>query len=212
MKGFLKTIIVISLNIFALNINAETYRGLEIAPEVNTPANSRAQYKHWLDTDNDGANTRLEVLDQESWYLVTWEERSNGDWKIEDGLWFCPYTGKTSFEPSDIDIDHMIPLKEVHQSGGHAWTPQMKQYYANDLSDPNTLIAVDDSSNQSKGHRDPADWLPPNRSYWCEYLTNWVDVKKKWDLTVDQAEVNALKEGFRVCKKYMNGDKLEGRH
>ena len=208
----MKGCVFISLLFLSGILNAETYRGLEITPEVNSPSYQRSLYKHWIDADNDGVNTRLEVLDQESWYLVTWEEKNNGDWRIEDGLWICPYTGKTSFVPSDFDIDHMVPLKEVHQSGGHAWTSQMKQDYANDLSNPNTLIAVDDSSNQSKGHRDPAEWLPPNRSYWCQYLTNWVEVKKKWDLTVDQAEVDALKKGFQVCDKYKNGDKLGGRH
>ena len=208
MKGF----IFISLLIITGNINAETYRGLEISPEVNTPAYSRSQYKHWIDADNNDVNTRFEVLDEESWYLVTWDEKSNGDWFVVDGLWNCPYTGKSYTDPSDIDIDHMVPLKEVHQSGGHAWSNEKKQAYANDLNDPKTLVAVKDSSNQSKGHKDPAEWLPPNRAYWCEYLENWVSVKKNWNLTVDQAEVDALKEGFKVCKKYINGDKLEGRH
>ena len=191
--------------------SAETYRGLTIAPEINTPIYDRNGYGDWIDENDDGADTRQEVLDQESWYLVDWIEIGS-KWKVEEGLWFCPYTGRTTYDPSDVDIDHMVPLKEVHQSGGHAWNAQRKQDYANDLDNPNTLIAVDDSSNISKLDRDPANWLPPNRSYWCEYLTAWIDVKKKWDLTVDQAEVDALKEGFKVCDKYKNGDKLEGRH
>ena len=211
MKGFHR-IIIIGFITYSFSIYAETYRGLEVTPEVNTPAYSRSQYKHWIDEDGDGVNTRLEVLDRDSWYLVTWDEKPNGKLYIEDGLWICPYTGKSYFEPSDIDIDHMVPLKEVHQSGGYAWSKEKKRAYANDLSDTRTLVAVDDSSNQSKGHRDPAEWLPPNRAYWCEYLTKWVSVKDKWNLTVDQTEVDALKEGFRVCDKYKNGDKLVGRH
>ena len=208
MKGLRLSIILL---IFVTNINAETYRGLEITPEVNSPVYDRDDYEHWIDADDNGADTREEVLDQESWYLVDWVEVGS-KWKVEEGLWLCPYTGRTTYDPSDVDIDHMIPLKEVHQSGGHAWDAKRRKDYANDLDNPNALIVVDDSSNKSKLDRDPANWLPPNRSYWCEYLTAWVDVKKKWDLTVDQAEVDALKKGFKVCKEYINGDKLEGRH
>ena len=204
------TFIILSF-IITPNLFAETYKGLEITPEVNSPVYDRDDYKHWIDADDNGADTREEVLEQESQYLVDWIEKGS-KWKVEEGLWFCPYTGRTTYDPSDIDIDHMIPLKEVHQSGGHAWNAQRKQDYANDIDNPNTLIAVDDSSNISKLDRDPANWLPPNRSYWCEYLTAWVNVKKKWDLTVDQAEVDALKKGFKACDKYKNGDKLEGRH
>ena len=67
-------------------------------------------------------------------------------------------------------------------------------------------------ANISKGARDPASWMPPNRSYWCKYLADWVSVKKKWGLAMDIKEVDAIKKGRKVCKKYKSGDKLEGRH
>jgi len=54
--------------------------------------------------------------------------------------------------------------------------------------------------------------MPPNRSYWCKYIEDWVSVKKKWGLAMDQDEVEAIKEGRKVCKKYKSGDALEGRH
>ena len=54
--------------------------------------------------------------------------------------------------------------------------------------------------------------MPPNRSYWCQYLNDWVEVKKHYELSVDADEVEALKTGFANCDKYKSGDKLEGRH
>jgi hypothetical protein len=35
----------------------------------------------------------------------------------------------------------MLPRKEAHESMGHAWDAYRKRDFANDPSDPNTLIA-----------------------------------------------------------------------
>ena len=51
---------------------------------------------------------------------------------------------------------------------------------ANDLDDPDTLIAVDRGLNRQKGGaKDPAEWLPPNQAYQAEYARAWVTVKLK---------------------------------
>ena len=80
----------------------------------------------------------------------------------------------------------------MHRSGGHDWTPAQRQRYANDLSNPNTLIAVSASANRSKSDRDPARWLPPNRAYRCEYLKTWVELKRYWRLAADAMEKEFL--------------------
>lgn len=185
-----------------------TFKGLTIAPEVNSPVYKRSQWKHWIDEDGDGEDARQEVLITESYVRVGLDN----DGKVRSGFWVGPYCGFVTTDPGDIQIDHMIPLKETHQSGGHAWTKAKKQAYANDLTDAQHLIATKGGCNGSKGARDPAEWMPPNRTYWCQYLDDWVAIKQRWSLTVDQAEVDALKVGFRVCAKYKAGDKLEGRH
>lgn len=64
----------------------------------------------------------------------------------------------------------------------------------------------------SKADRDPAEWLPPNRAFWCRYLEDWLVVKRRWGLSMDAAETAALQQGLDVCALYENGDKLEGRH
>lgn len=79
--------------------------GLTIAPEVNTPQYKRGMYKHWIDADGDGLDTRQEVIAEE---------------KLAGTLWVGSYTGKVTIIPNDLDVDHMVPLKEAHKSGGHS--------------------------------------------------------------------------------------------
>ena len=54
-------------------------------------------------------------------------------------------------DASLLDIDHLVPLKEAHESGGFDWDADRRRDYANDLSDPNTLIAVARGLNRQKG-------------------------------------------------------------
>ena len=87
-----------------------------------------------------------------------------------------------------------MPFKEAHQSGAANWSKERKRAYANDLDDPNTLIAVDRRLNRQKGAKDPAEWLPPNHAYQAEYAGAWVAVKLKWGLTADRRELTALRK------------------
>lgn len=38
------------------------------------------------------------------------------------GTWFSPYDGATWTAASDVDIDHMVPLKNAWIAGANAWT------------------------------------------------------------------------------------------
>jgi hypothetical protein len=108
------------------------------------------------------------------------------------GVWNDPYTAATFTNPSDLDIDHMVPLADAHRSGGWQWSTTRKRDYANDLTYPATLIAVDDGANSSKSDRPPDQWLPPNSAYRCTYAIEWVSVKSTWTLTVTTSERGAL--------------------
>ena len=130
-------------------------------------AYNRKLYGGWIDQDGDCQNTRHEVLIAESTVPVTLDAKGC---RVVSGRWQDPYTGRVFTDPRPLDIDHFIPLAEVHRSGGHAWTPAQRRQYANDLSHPDTLIAVSASANRSKRDRDPAHWLPPNGAYRCGYL------------------------------------------
>ena len=156
----------------------------------------RELYGEWTDADGDCQNTRQEVLIQESTIPVTLNRKGC---KVLSGRWEDPYTGKVFTDPRDLEIDHFIPLAEVHRSGGSHCFYSKRQEYANDLYDPRTLIAVFGPTSRSKGDRGPANWLPPNKDYRCEYMRTWVALKKYWDLLMDKREEEFLNQELTSC-------------
>jgi hypothetical protein len=151
---------------------------------------SRSLFKHWIDANVNGCDTREEVLIAES------QSKPQVDaygCKVIEGDWLSPYDNVMHTNPSDLDIDHMVPLKEAWDSGAWNWTATQRQTFANDLSDPRALIAVTAGQNRSKSDRDPSNWIPPQSSYVCTYLSEWVAIKARWNLSMDQSEFGRIK-------------------
>lgn len=140
---------------------------------------------YWADIDQDCQDTRQEVLIIESKVDVV---LSKSGCEVISGRWLDPYTGQTYQNPTELDIDHVVPLYEAHFSGAMEWTQEEKRQYSNDLINPNTLIAVYKGANRSKGSRDPANWMPPNNAFHCEYISIWIDVKTQFNLEMDDRE------------------------
>lgn len=169
-------------------------RGLTIAPE-QASGYDRDLFKHWIDVDRDGCDTRREVLIAESLTPVT----VGTGCSLSGGKWFSAYDGVETTDASTFDIDHVVALKEAWDSGASAWTAERRQAFANDLDDSFTLIAVSASSNRSKSDKDPAEWLPTRATYKCTYVNDWIRIKKTWNLSVDQAEYDALARILATC-------------
>ena len=79
------------------------------------PKYERKSYRHWTDEDRDCQNARHEVLIEES--LSTVGFKTSKDCRVVSGSWNDPYSGRTITDATKLDIDHMVPLKEAHQSG-----------------------------------------------------------------------------------------------
>ncbi|WP_372729372.1 HNH endonuclease family protein [Nocardioides sp.] len=158
---------------------------LPVAAEVRT-GYSRSLFPHWIDADGDGCNTRYEVLIAEADDPVS----VGSGCSLTGGRWFSYYDRISWTDPGRIDIDHMVPLAEAWDSGARTWSTATRQAYANDLGDYRSLVGVTDSVNQSKGDKDPNQWMPTYDK--CRYLREWVAVKHRWLLTVDSAEKSAL--------------------
>ncbi len=166
-----------------------------------TQSNSKYErhaYGGWIDADKDGQNTRQEVLIEEN--IGTLVLSPDGK-KVISGMWYDPYTNQTFTDPSDLDIDHFVPLKEAHISGAHRWSNTKKREYGNHLDDANHLIAVSKSANRSKGSRDPSEYLPPHKEYICQYVSTWVSIKEKWELDMDEYEKIAIAKQNNQCNK-----------
>ena len=126
-------------------------------------------------------------------------DRVLGAERRPDGTWLSLYDNVSVTAAADLDIDHMVPLAEAWESGGHRWTADTWTRFANDLGDPRSLIAVTASSNRSKSARDPAQWWPPEDAYRCQYAADWVTVKSRWDLAVDSVEQRVLDDALDSC-------------
>lgn len=208
----MKTLAVIALlTLSAAALSQEKYNEVEIEPENTSVPYNRSEWGSWWDADGDEETTRDEVLIEESLVTAGVFEQ-DGKRKVISGLWVGPLCGFVTNDPSTLDIDHLVPLEEVHQSGGWQWTEKRKKEYYNDLIHSHHLIATKAGCNRSKGSQDPAEWMPPNRTYWCNYIEQWILVKRRWRLSADQAEIDALKKGRKVCERYKAGDSLDGRH
>lgn len=157
-----------------------------IEVELETPDGyNRDLFPHWIDADGDGCDTRAEVLMRDAG--GTAQVDAFGCAVIE-GDWYSPYDGQFLTDPTQIQIDHVVALKEAWDSGARDWDSERRERFANDLDDPWTLIAVSGASNGAKGAADPSNWMPPNRNDWCRYLSVWVAIKARWALSMDESE------------------------
>jgi len=161
-----------------------------------------AHYKRedWLEdwARTGECTTRETVLQQQGQNVVV-----NGKCAPTSGQWVSPYDGVTVTDPSELDIDHVVPLAEVARSGPVVdgrrqrpgdWPVEQRHAYANDIEG---LIAVTASSNRSKGDDDPARWMPDQDH--CGYIARWLHMKTKYQLSVDQAEHDAIASVISTC-------------
>ena len=153
----------------------------------------RSLFKHWIDANRNGKDTRAEVLIAESLVSVTFSSTGK---TVSTGKWLSLYDGETWTKASDVDVDHVVALAEAWRSGAWKWSSSRRQSYANDLGVAWTLRAVTDNVNQEKSDDDPTYWLPPLESAICVYLTEWVAVKIRWKLSVDAEERQSIRDGW----------------
>ena len=168
-------------------------------PPSEMPDYDRDDWDHWNDADGDCQDARQEALIDESSVAVTFTD--NRMCKVASGEWTDPYTGDVVEDPSKLDVDHMVPLANAHDSGGHAWDADRKAQYANSLNYPGHLIATTASANRSKGRRGPDGWRPPDQAYWCQYAIDWIVIKRDWGLTATEAESAALRVMLDTCER-----------
>lgn len=142
-----------------------------------------------------GCDTRNDVLRRDIQHAVI-EPGTNGC-VVLSGLLDDPYTATARhFRRGErtsilVQIDHVVALADAWQTGAQAWSAGKRADFAND---PLNLIAVDGRTNESKGAGDAATWLPPNRAFWCRYVTRQVAVKRKYGLWMTSAEHRRIQQ------------------
>ncbi len=182
---------VLFVGLLSSPVSASTLQ-LEVA-EDKTTGYKRSLFKHWIDADNNGCDTRAEVLLEEA----TTTPKIGAKCKLTGGKWLSAYDGKVVTNPSQLDVDHLVPLAEAWRSGAWKWTAAQRQAYANDLDNLETLIAVTLKTNRSKGDKDPSLWMPSIDQ--CTYIQSWISIKNKYSLTADAKEAEKLNLVSATC-------------
>lgn len=148
----------------------------------------RKAWKHWTDSDRNCLNTRNEILKAQSLIPVTMNKRGC---KVVAGKWNDYYFPETHTLAKNVDIDHLVPLKNAHDTGGAIWSKKQKEAFAND---PQNLVITYRAYNRQKGSKGIDRWLPVHRNYACKYIKDWISIKAKYQLRLTTAELNTIKD------------------
>ncbi|WP_084026518.1 HNH endonuclease family protein [Mycobacterium avium] len=167
----------------------------------------RSAFGDAWDDDNDapmghnGCDTRDDILNRD---LVdkTYVSVKRCPDAVATGTLHDPYTNKTiAFQRGPkvgefVQIDHIVPLAYAWDMGAYAWPGPERLRFAND---PANLLAVDGQANQDKGDAAPAQWMPPNAAFHCQYAMQFIAVLRGYALPVDQASTGVLRQAAATC-------------
>ena len=148
------------------------WRGLVVEPESRCPG---AKY----DRDEYGTGYRTKEDDI-----------------IDDlGAIFGPYTGTCYESANETTIDHIVALHQAHHSGMCLADSEAKRAFGSDLAN---LTLASDTVNTAKGAQDAYDWMPATNGCW--FARRVLDVKRKYAMTVDREEAEALELVLAACE------------
>ncbi|WP_421868152.1 HNH endonuclease family protein [Marinobacter adhaerens] len=145
----------------------------------------------WDDADGDCQNSRAEALIAQSSTQVRFADERRC--RVITGRWISPFTGNVIQNASDIDIDHVVPLKWAWDHGANTWSDDKRERFAND---PVNLWSVELSLNRQKGAQGPEDWLPPAGR--CQYVSRFVRIVKAYKLEPSEAELKNYKKQIKM--------------
>ena len=116
-------------------------------------------------------------------------------WAAQQGGYYAAYEDFCYQHYRDVTIEHLVARKEAHVSGLCKADKQTRLAFANDLD--NIALAVYEV-NSRKSDKDVAEWLPDHHQCW--FVAQVVHVKRKYDMSVDQKELDAIKEVLSNCE------------
>jgi hypothetical protein len=145
----------------------------------------------WFDVDLNGCTTRNDILARD---LRQVSFKPTDPCVVATGTLRDPYTGTTiNFiqgpQSGKVQIDHVVALAAAWRTGAKQWTADERLFYANDSL---VLLAVGGPTNNAKGDKDAANWLPPNDGFHCRYVARQIAIKTKYELWVTQPERMAM--------------------
>ena len=149
---------------------AAMWRGLAVAPEDRCSEYASSDYSY-------SPSVEPRIID------------------IQGGI-YGPYTGTWFDSIRETDIEHIVARSEAHDSGLCAASDVARSEFASDLL--NLTLASPSVNRHQKSDNDAAEWLPELNQCW--YVDRVVQVRRKYQLTIDQAEVEAIDRVLAGCE------------
>jgi hypothetical protein len=150
----------------------------------------------WSDTDDNGCDTRNDILRRDLSKTVV------QDCVVLSGVLDDPYSGdrvvfvRGPVTSMDVQIDHVVALSNAWQTGAKYWTDDRRERFANDRRN---LLAVRGDLNLQKSDGDAATWLPPKKSFRCTYVSIQILTKHRYGLWVTPPEQQAMQRVLATC-------------
>ena len=148
---------------------ADTWRGLAVAPEFRCSPYISRDYSY-------PQSVVAEIV-------------------AELGGIYSPYTLEHFANTRETDIEHIVARSEAHDSGLCATDPGTRRRFASDLL--NLTLAEPSLNRHDKRDHDAAGWLPPMNRCW--FANRVVEVRRKYDLTIDRHEADVLERLLSTC-------------
>lgn len=192
----------------------------EAEDKVEEDKYSVKDWTHWAGTEGRSCwNTRKEILNRDAEpgtvKYIDKEKKVTEDYDkacaigipkdekgritidyTDSGAWICPYSGKKITEVDDMAVDHVIPLEIAAKNGGQKWTSEQKKIFANDSDN---LLATSLKEHEYKENEGPGEYMPPLKSYRCNYAKTYTAVAYKYDLTISEVDKSVLDKTLESC-------------
>lgn len=129
----------------------------ELIPITSTEGIDAGDYSglrdgmYWT-VGEDGMTTRERLLTERSLEPVNRDESG----RIVSGLWRDAHTGFESRDPSDFDIDHRVPFREIVDQFPDMYGLSKEEQLAI-YNDPDNLQVTHDEHNRAKGDASPTE-------------------------------------------------------
>ena len=150
---------------------AQTWRGIPVAPESRCSPYDSSDYRYSQSVE-DGIIREL-------------------GGKIQS-----PYTDQCFGSKRDTDIEHIVARSEAHDSGMCSASNARRRVFANDPL--NLTLASPAVNRHAKRDKDAAEWMPDRNRCW--FANRVVEVRRKYGLTIDRREADALERVLATCR------------
>lgn len=166
-------------------------------PEIPEKYKRKFHFGSWIKdpSQNSCLNVRGLVLMRDAQGPIQYADARQC--RIVSSVWIDPYTNSQLTQADDVQIDHMVPLKNAYISGAWSWSAAQRCLYANYMGNQFHLLPVLGTENNRKSDSTPEKYIPPRKEYICKYLVHWLKIKSIWQLKLAKEEALAISEELK---------------